>query len=321
MPPRRPLGDTQRERDRREPVPRERDPVAAVKDEPQTVDAKEIERQIKKDAVQNPLSISAFLMCGLAVIYLLFVAPFVGGGQIAFFTAICSGAIGLCLGGWKWLAKKSCLDKKIQELAIDEEKKRKEGIKEKLIQRRMELKRGFEEIDFTDGLKELKELTAKYLELVTYLGRRPESKLISNSQVIDGMTETYQQGLNILGFALEIMRTVRATDIASLEGDMQDIQRELAREKIAEIKVIKQETLESHKKRIEKVREQTVYAVKLLAQSDKCEAALHQTMLDLNMLDIEGSEEKAKEVVERIRGNIKTAIAVQEALKEKGLNV
>ena len=309
----------QERRERERPMRRENIP------KPPTTD--EIKKHLKKDAIEHPTTSFPLVIAVLSVIYLFFFAPFIGGGLAAFVVAIASGLTAVFSGGWRWFIKgKKYLEQKTRELADLQEEERKELVTTDLVTKKTKLESGFGQISCEEGLKELRELTNEYRELLEFLSRGTESRLISNDQIFGLASETYGQGLNMLSCALESLRVIRSAGIEGLAEEIADIEKEIERLRRqgpgqARMITIKEETLASHKERIAKAKELELNAARFFSQSDKCEAVLQQTRLDLNMLGVDESEEKAKQVTERLQRIIEFAKGVEQELRRvEGLN-
>lgn len=318
---RRPHNERDRDEERRREDSRgsSRTPLNKGKQGKESADEVDIDK-VKKDytVLQHPTTLIPIAIGVVSSIFLVVV----GGGVPALVVAGGSGLVGLGAMVWRMLGRGKYIDEKTKELLLSQAEKRKREEEQRIVELRGAILRGFTEIGSKEGLKELGELVSEYEDLVAVLHRIPQgadvAKLISIERIKQLAIDTYHQGLLALHRAWETMREVESANRYSLEQEAAAFEKEVARleraEPQSELLVIERESLARTKQRLGKINQQALMIKKLLAQSDKCEAELQQTRLDVIVLSNEGSGEKADEVMKRLQDAIDTAIAVQEEL-------
>ena len=174
----------------------------------------------------------------------------------------------------------------------------------------------------TVGLKATKKLVYEYDQLQRVLRRKKETDPLSVAHIPALTEETYRQGLSVLGDVLELERVVHSSDKQGLEKEIVELERGIESlrgdETQAEQVKIKEATVTSHKERVNMIKEQQLRVDQLVYQSDRCEASLHRTRIELAALTAESSETSVSAVTETLEKTINQAKEVQEELKRLG---
>ena len=191
-----------------------------------------------------------------------------------------------------------------------------------LEQLRKSLHGGFSGAGSDVGLKALSDLALEYEQLRPVLKRRKETDPLSVAQVPALVEETFRQGLSVLEDALELTQAVRSPDLKKLEGDAARLEMEIESlrgdERQAVRLRIREETLESHKELLEMIRQQLLRVAELLHQSDRCQASLRRTRIELAALRADGSRRSVSAVTEALKKTIDQAREVQDEMKRLG---
>ena len=136
------------------------------------------------------------------------------------------------------------------------------------------------------------------------------------------VAETYTLGLSVLTDALELSRITHSPDTDRIEEEIVVIGREIESLRSDETQAarlkIREETLTSHKERLEMIKQQQLRVDELLHQSNRCEASLHRTRVELATLKIDRSDTSVSAVTETLRKTINQAREVQKELQSFG---
>jgi hypothetical protein len=133
---------------------------------------------------------------------------------------------------------------------------------------------------------------------------------------------TYLQGLSVLDDALELARSVASPTNQRLETDLKDL---TARIDAAKAKAGADEQVKlwrakasSDRQRLDLVEQQRLHLQQLLQQSDRCEAALQQTRMELASLKADASSVSVDAVLDTLQKTIDQAKAIQEEMRKLG---
>lgn len=191
-----------------------------------------------------------------------------------------------------------------------------------LRQLREALEGGFSRTKSQQGLKTLRQLIYEYGQLQPFLERKAERASLSAAHVPPLAEETYRQGLSMLRDALELIQVTQAPDQQRLEAETIELEKEIEALRSHEAQgrrvKIKEETLSSHRERLELMQQQRLRVDELLHQAGRCEASLHRARIELAALKADISEGSVSEVTETLRKTINQAREVQEELNRLG---
>ena len=282
-----------------------------------------IRRRLLLDAVQHPATLLPLAVAVMSVLYLLLVSAIVGGGLWAMVLLVVSG-IGTAAGFvWRYVLRYTEeYGKRARGLMdrLEEERARLEHAE--AAQRREALEAGFSAIGSTEGLKALAELVSEYEQLQPALGYQRDTDPFSMSLVLSLAVETYRQGLSILSDALELMRAVDTPGRERLETELAEMQRQVLTLRLDESQAgrlkLKEDTLASHRERLDMLDQLQLRLERFLFQAGRCEASLHRTRIELAAIRTGGSEATVDSVTEALRRTIHQVKEVQEELKKLG---
>ena len=184
------------------------------------------------------------------------------------------------------------------------------------------LRGGFSKVNSDTGLKVLQELVYEYEQLQPVLSRRKETDPLSVVHIPALAEETYRQGLSVLEDALELTRAIYLPDVQRLEAEVVRLEREieaLSRDGTQTARVkMREETVASHRELLDLLQQQQLRVDELLHQSDRCQASLHRTRIELAALRADSSDVSVSAVTETLRRTINHAREVQEEMKRLG---
>ena len=134
--------------------------------------------------------------------------------------------------------------------------------------------------------------------------------------------ETYRQGLSVLSDALELMEVAHTSDterlkrdISGLEGEVEALKGDQSQ---AERLRIREDTLASHRQRLDMLGQLQVHIDQLLYQAGRCEASLHRARIELAGIKTGSSQTGVDSVIEALRDTLLRAKEVQDELKRLG---
>ena len=177
-------------------------------------------------------------------------------------------------------------------------------------------------VNLPEGLEALRQLSHEYDQLQPVLARRKESDPLSVARIPALAEATYRQGMSVLEDALALTQVIRSSDQQNLEQEVTQIEAEIdllsgIEAEAGRVKLL-EGTVTSHKERLEMIRQQELEVDKFLRQSDRCEASLHLTRMELASLQAERSDTSVGEVAETLLRTIEEAREVQDELKRLG---
>ena len=118
------------------------------------------------------------------------------------------------------------------------------------------------------------------------------------------------------------MRATRTPGRDRLQREITDLEREAEvlkeDESQAERLSLKEDTLASHRQRLDIVEQLQLDVDQLLFQAGRCEASLHRTRIDLAAIRIGSSEASVDSATEALRRTIRQAKEVQDELRRLG---
>lgn len=280
-----------------------------------------IKKALRTDALQHPVTIIPLASFFISTIYILLYAPIFGGSIIAIALIICSGLAATGAFFWRYFIRfNEEYLKKTQELldALDRE----DGARHRadLRRRRERLQIGFLDANSSEGIKAVQALVHEYEHLQPILVNRTMSDPLSIAHIPVLVEETYQLGLDVLGHALELVKTIQSPHNRRLRTEITNLGNEiLSLEKddhpSGRVK-IKEQIMISHKERLELIGRLELRVDELLHQANRCEATLHQTRIELAALKADSAEASVSEVIQSLQSTIRQAKEVQDEMKK-----
>jgi len=280
-----------------------------------------IKKALRTDALQHPFTIIPLASFFISTIYILLYAPIFGGSIIAIALIICSGLAATGTFFWRYFIRfNDEYLKKTQELldALDRE----DGARHRadLRRRRERLQIGFLDANSSEGLKAIQALVHEYEHLQPILVSRTMSDPLSIAHIPVLVEETYQLGLDVLGHALELVKTIQSphnqrlrTEITNLGNEILSLEKD---DQPSERVQIKEQIMISHKERLELIGRLELRVDELLHQANRCEATLHQTRIELAALKADSAEASVSEVIQSLQSTIRQAKEVQDEMKK-----
>ena len=188
---------------------------------------------------------------------------------------------------------------------------------------RQNLERGFSQVGSDAGLGALRELEHEHAQLLPLLNRRKATDPLSIARIPALAEETYRQGLSILEDALELARTVHATDVSRLEETVAQLERDTEAmdgdETQAQRLRMRQESLATQRELLQMITRQRLRVDELLHQSHRCQTSLQRTRIELATLRADRSGANVDAVTETLSRTINQAKEVQDEMKRLGL--
>jgi hypothetical protein len=282
-----------------------------------------IRKALRSDALQHPATIVPLTSCVLSVIYLALYAPIFGGIPIAIALTIGSGLAATGSFFWRFFIRfNEEYVKKTQELLEALEREGGARYRSDLRHKRERLQIGFLDGNCPEGLHAVQALVHEYENLQPILASRRLSDPLSIAHIPVLVEETYQLGLSVLGHALELVKTIQSPhnrrlriEITNLESEILTLEEDDPHSARAQIK---EQTLQSHKERLELITRLELRFDELLLQVNRCEATLHETRIELAALKADTTEASVSEVIQTLQKTIHQAKEVQEEMKKLG---
>ncbi len=175
------------------------------------------------------------------------------------------------------------------------------------------------------GFRTLIELETEYRQVQAVLAKRRRTDPLSVSYVPSLADETYQQGLSVLGDAIDLLLAIRNPSQEELEANITDLEITLGSpaedaESPAGVRArLAAETLESHRHRLAMLQRNQTHVDELVHQCQRCVAALNSTRLEIAALQAAGSKTSVDSVTTSLESTLKQAREVQEEMKRFGL--
>jgi hypothetical protein len=282
-----------------------------------------IRKALRSDALQHPATIIPLASCVLSAIYIVLYAPIFGGLTIALALTIGSGLAATGSFYWRFFIRfNEEYVKKTQELLDLLDREGGARYRADLRRKRERLQIGFLDGNCPEGIKVVQALVHEYEHLQPILASRRLSDPLAIAHIPVLVEEAYQLGLSVLGHALELVKTIQSphnrrlrTEITNLEREILSLEEDDPQNARAQIK---EQTLHSHKDRLELINRLELRVDELLHQANRCEATLHQTRIELAALKADSAETSVSEVIQTLQQTIHQAKEVQEEMKKLG---
>jgi hypothetical protein len=283
--------------------------------------AQAVQRQVLAEALQHPTTLYPFAAGALAATYAVFFGPALGGGPAALLVGMGCGLGAAASFTWRYFVQgERVAREKAQQAIAEAESRRRETLSRELSGLRAELQLGFEDVRSSAGLKNLIQLERNYQELSEALREQTELDVLATIRLEESAAETYRQGMQALGAALDLIRAVQVTDPEGLRAEIQELEEEIAelqRDSAHPERVrIKQEMLASHQKRVALVADHAVRVERLMQQADESEAALERARVTLAGMDSSLTRDDAREVSAALDRTVESIVQVRQAVEQ-----
>jgi len=277
--------------------------------------SRRVQLEVLSDALQHPATLYPAGAAALAAIYGLLFGPFLGGSPAALTVAAASGVLAGGSFCWQYLINgERHARRKVQEFLAREAELGRQALEEE----RSRLQEGFSSLKSVEGRKALGELVREYTSLREALERYGEGDGIAAAGIAASALTTYREGLGVLASALDLMSATATVAAASLTEEVADLQRQIKTMRAGGAPMeriqLKEETLASHRGRLQAMEEQRLRVEELLRQADACEAALQQVRVQLPAMRADWSEEQADAASQSLLRTIESVRRVQERL-------
>jgi hypothetical protein len=188
-----------------------------------------------------------------------------------------------------------------------------------LLDLKTTLEEGFRRASFQDGVSALQQLSIQYERLLLLLQRRREADPFALARVPTLAHEAYHQGLSVLGDALEIVEASTPEDRDRLQREIAGLEQSLAgpanADEVDGARRIREERLQSHRARLQSLREQEFRLEELLHQCGRCEVSLERARADIAALKGESSQLAVTDATETLQRTVDLARGVQHEIR------
>ena len=282
-----------------------------------------IKGQLRVEAIQHPATLLPLGMAFISAAYLILLAPVHGSGLWAFIFLLAAGVA--AAGSFLWHYAFNYTEEYanlVRALMATQAKRNAVVVQRQLMEMRETLQSSFASINANKGQDALRQLVDVYDRLQPVLESKRGTDSFSVTHIPGLAEETYRQGLSILADALDLMAAVHSPGNQRLEQEIGQIEEELQtlrRDRSQSERVrMGEETVASHRERLELVGQQQLRADQLLHQAGACEASLHRTRIEIAALRADSAESSVRAVIETLLRTIAHAKEVQDELKRLG---
>lgn len=272
------------------------------------------------DALQDPLTV--VLMFG-AILLTLVVMTFNSFRDTLLIAAAVAFVASVSSFYWRYsVGDARVYADRLRELIIQEDLTRKDQETQTFLETRDTLRTGFTSIGSGEGIRELDRMSNEFDQLQDAVSRWPKSSIISIGHIPALADATYEEGLNALGSALELLISIDASerkcleiDAKALETDIQALQEDETKSIRLELRMARLAELEE---RLELLNRQEIRAEEFLLRSSLIEGALNRTRIELASLRVDSSDGSVDAVSDVLQKTIDQAREVLEEMRELG---
>ena len=283
-----------------------------------------VKRRLFAEALQHPAVLVPMVVFGLSIVYLLLLAPVIREGVwiIGVILIVAGIAAVFALLRRFTILNRAEFHKLVKEMKDLRDEERKRTDEEHAREMRDILQAGFSDIDCTEGLNTLTQLSREYEQLQAFIESGAHTDPIPATLVPELAADTYRQGLGVLSDSFELSRAARSSserlnrEIAELKEEIRTIKGDGSQTRHLKIK---EETLESHVQRLSLLDQIQFRVEQLLFQAGRCEALLHRTRLELVTIRTGNSETSVDSVIEALQGTLCQVAEAQEELRILGV--
>lgn len=307
--------------------PVERETVTAPSGGDPALADRQIRRAVLSEALQHPATEIPLAFTCVVGIFLLLIEPVLGLGAMASYVALGLGSLsGLTAAGsfiWRYVLNfDQAYAEKSQVLREQQQRSSQQREQAGLAQVRARLTEGFRETRLAEGHYVLRDLDYEFKELKAVIARHKETDPLTLSYLPTLVDETFRQGLSVLDDALELARATSSPHDQRLEAEIQDLESKIrensGKKNDQERAKLWQEKLDVSRRRLELIGKERLRLEGLLQQATKCEAALHETRIQVASLKADTWTVSVNTVLETLQKTIDQAKAVQEEMRKLG---
>jgi hypothetical protein len=278
-----------------------------------------IRRKTFSDTMQHPATLLPTAVCLISGIYFFSLSPFFGGAGAAIAIASISGAAAVASYSVRY---PKLFQRNRRELTERFDVARKELELEHLNALQKTLSSGFMNVDSSEGLAVLDQLSNEYEQLKISLVQQRLTDPLSASAIPALAEETYRRGLGVLSDTLDLMNIVRTPgkgplekEIAQVEGEIKLLEND--RSQLDWLK-LKEEVAASLKERLTSVNRLNLWVEQLLYQAQRCEETLHASRIELATVRAGGTRSSLDSIIKVLEERIKQVKEVQEEINRLG---
>ena len=282
-----------------------------------------IRRQLLSDAAQHPATLLPLAIVIASAIYLLILAPLLGGAPWAIALLGVSTIVAASSFAWRYVFRYTEeYTRRVHEVMdiLDQEQARLDQAETRQL--REALQGEFVSIEWAEAAKALSGLVSEYERLEPALSRPGDTNPLSMSHVPALAQATYRRGLSILSDVLELMKAVHTPDGERLEAEIAGLEKEVEASKGDGIRSerfrIKEARLVSLRRKLEMHDRLQLRVDQMLYQAERCEASLYCTRIEMAAIKTGSSTSSVDSVVAALQGTIELVKEVQEELKGLG---
>jgi hypothetical protein len=300
---------------------------AAPEGEPSAHDAPDRgpRRVVVLEALQDPVTLAAATVCGLATIFVAVLAPVLGSGGVGALVALVSGAVAVAsfVRRYSSLVTAATEAAASARAAAEAERRAQEGARSRSeARRRLEL--GFAQVDSDrgdEGEHVLRGLADEYEAIAELLRRQAGDAASGRTATLPGLAaETYASGISALTKALELLEFSDGPLHRRLEDQLQDVEARLASDDYEDeqARLRDEQRRSSHTRLLARHEESRRRGIDLLFEAERCTAALAATRIELASIRTGATQADVSAVVETLQDAISCVRAVEEELRSIG---
>jgi hypothetical protein len=276
-------------------------------------------RHLIAEAVQHPSTLVSLTIAGFALIYVLVLAPELGGGGIGLAVLVLAALAVVGCFAWRYTVVWADEEARQEIARFEVEAAAAAHQRDKTIaEQRAVLEEGFEKIGSDAGSRILHDLAEEHTAVQTSL-REHEDSTFSLAHILPSIVDdAYQRGLSVLMDALDLLEQSESPRRRRLEYELDDIidrledpvyEDERERERDEQRRLAAQETLAALDRARESARD-------LLFQAETCETALHRANIELASVRAGAAQVSVDSVVQTLEANIQRVREVQDELRK-----
>jgi len=271
------------------------------------------------EAVEHPATLTSATIAGLSFIYLLVLAPELGGSTLALVLLLASAATSVVSFARRYAAAHGDAEarREVERLELEEAEAARRRIAE-VEQQQRELAAGLARVGSEDGSRVLAGLTDEYDAISTSLHESGSDGALSFVHVLPGLAEeTYLTGLSVLTQSLGLLEVAESSRRRRIEHELRhitdrldDCSRTDERERERD-----QRRQASYEEMLGALDDARSGARDLLVEAERCENTLYRTRVELASLRAGRAHVSVDSVIATLQENIRRVREVQEELR------